>query len=286
MGQACNGATLDPATLYDKKMSVAYKIVRVTDLATWEFYTSKSTGIATYEKRPDLVDKLVIRTDTVAVGKRPAVRLMSPWRIGNPGSWFEATVSHQPLGCGYWPALWLRTPGNTSTGWDEIDMVESINVDTNNIWNIHTKGLCYMNGMNCTYPPPVGRGGAIGCQGFLEYPSPQKPIKYRLEFFENEFAFSVNDVEQYRMDKRCSSFKDMQIIIKIDFCGNWASRNYQDCNASLSYPSLGCEYDILNRPEQSVNAYWEFTDIKARPNSASLPGSILFVYLLLLKLFF
>lgn len=65
---------------------------------------------------------------------RPSVRLSSN-QTYNHGL-FIVDIQHMPTGCGTWPAFWLVGPDWPVGG--EIDIVEGVNVDTQNGMTLHT----------------------------------------------------------------------------------------------------------------------------------------------------
>ena len=262
------------ATTVSKADGLSDRVFVVDDLQKWTFYTSAANGVATFQDRKDLVNKLLIKADDTTIGSRPSVRVQSPWRFGNPGSWFAFTLVHQPADCGVWPALWLRGRNDENGNWDELDLVESIHNNIFNIWNIHTRGLCYYENMNCTYPPPVGRSGNVGCQKPVgEFPSVQNPYRYNLSFSEQTVKFTQNEQPLFEIERGCTTFNDMQVIISIDFCGRWSLGHYDKCSGNLGYPSQGCQADIFNNVDQVKQSYWEFTAMSALPNDSTEGGA-------------
>lgn len=56
---------------------------------------------------------------------------------------FVLDVAHMPEGCGTWPAFWTTAP----TGWPdkgEIDILEGVNLETDNAFTLHTSAGCRM----------------------------------------------------------------------------------------------------------------------------------------------
>eukprot|EP01084_Bolivina_argentea_P089121 160877_1 len=75
-------------------------------------------------------------TNIVGSEGRPSICLKSypTWSSGL----FILNASHMPTGCGTWPAFWLLTKHSTG----EIDIIEGINLRTDDQSTVHTTTLC------------------------------------------------------------------------------------------------------------------------------------------------
>lgn len=110
---------------------------------------------------------------TVAVGgTRNSVRITSPQTYSS--GLFIADFAHMPFGCGIWPAYWTL---GTTTEWPlsgEIDIIEGINLNTENQITLHSGPGCTLNntakttasvqGTECTSSPGADAGCAYAQQ--------------------------------------------------------------------------------------------------------------------------
>lgn len=86
----------------------------------------------------------LIKADNVLVTPqgRPSVRLESQmtWNSGL----FVMDLNHMPAGCGTWPAWWMFGPSWPQGG--EIDIIEGVNLQSNDLTSLHTTSGCTMSG--------------------------------------------------------------------------------------------------------------------------------------------
>eukprot|EP01084_Bolivina_argentea_P018247 33979_1 len=119
-------------------------------------------------------------------------------------TWTEAlwilNASHMPYGCGVWPAFWILGT-NTQVNHCEIDVIEGINLWTNDQANLHTTGECdfstqynninmtgYWRQYNCTMGYSSANGS--GCETV-----PNMPNTYGKGFNDNRggiYALELN----------------------------------------------------------------------------------------------
>ena len=110
-------------------------------------------------------------------GGRPSVRISTrkSWTHGL----FIGDFNHQPGGvCGTWPAFWTIGPNWPYNG--EIDILEGVNLFTNNVMSLHTHNISSslnyelggtpstetgtLQATDCTvYVTPYGDGNYVGC---------------------------------------------------------------------------------------------------------------------------
>ncbi|KAK0230126.1 concanavalin A-like lectin/glucanase domain-containing protein [Armillaria fumosa] len=93
-------------------------------------------------------------TDITDLGTdRNSVKLISQ-DLYPLGSLIVIDIIHMPYGCSVWPAFW--TLGGTDPEWPmygEIDIIEGVNLDTNNQMALHH------NDSSCVQPPNPGQSG-------------------------------------------------------------------------------------------------------------------------------
>jgi len=89
-------------------------------------------------------DKVIIGSDdwSVSSGRgRDSIRITSneAWNSGL----FVLDAVNMPTGCGTWPAWWLVGPNWPNSG--EIDIIEGVNVNTNDQTTLHTNDGCVID---------------------------------------------------------------------------------------------------------------------------------------------
>ncbi|KZT63752.1 glycoside hydrolase family 16 protein [Daedalea quercina L-15889] len=129
------------------------------DFLSWTFYDSSDPtgGLVTYLDAQSAIDNGLATVDcdnvtTLAVdanqtvatgGNRNSVRISSPETYSS--GLFIADFAMMPTGCGTWPAYW--TVGTTADWPDagEIDIIEGVNLNTENQITLHSGADCTLN---------------------------------------------------------------------------------------------------------------------------------------------
>jgi len=212
---------------------------------------------------------------------RDSVRLSSKatYRYGL----FIIDLTHMPTGCGTWPAWWLVGPNWPSGG--EIDIIEGVNVNTNDQTTLHTNAGCDMSKVDkSTY---TGRSVSTNCIGnngcgiianTANYGAPFNAARggvFAMEWTTTgirTFYFGrgniPNDINSgnpqpsgwgkpyanFDLGTNCpdSHFVDEVIVINLTYCGDWAGQVF-----SGQCKNMGtCANYVKNTPAAFTEAYW------------------------------
>ena len=234
---------------------------------------------------------------SIATGTgRGSVRLTSneAWEHGL----FIADIEHMPQGCGTWPAYWFFGPDWPNNG--EIDVIEGVNLATNDQTTLHTGPNCNMT--NYYYSDDfTGKlvssdcyaevNGNAGCG--IEYLGQGS---YGAEFNENGGGVYAlqwlrgsvsswyfprgtipSDITKLSPDPsswgtpyayfplnptNCDPdhFNDMNMVINLTFCGQWAGSVFAD-DCGVYYGD-DCNAYVQNNPADFADAYWIFNSIQ------------------------
>ncbi|ORZ03256.1 concanavalin A-like lectin/glucanase domain-containing protein, partial [Syncephalastrum racemosum] len=197
-------------------------------------------------------------TSNPANGNRNSVRITSKATF-NQGSLFVFDVNHMPTGCGTWPAMWLVGPNWPHGG--EIDIVENVNNLNFNQYTLHTGPGCTMQGVNreqtaipldpanCDVtndPTNAGCGnkdqesvGSFGApfnnNGGGVFATSWTADGIKIWFFpRGKIPADINNkaptpaswgtpnADFPFTQCQASDFSEMQIVINLTFCGDWA----------------------------------------------------------------
>jgi len=92
-------------------------------------------------------DKFIMRADDLSIVK-PSARGRDSVRISSQNAYDEAIfvldLTHMPAGCSTWPAFWTTSQTGPWPAGGEIDIIEGINLRTQNQANMHTTPGCTM----------------------------------------------------------------------------------------------------------------------------------------------
>ncbi|KAJ1552328.1 hypothetical protein HK405_011743 [Cladochytrium tenue] len=240
--------------------------------------------------------KISVDTTNVVTGGRPSVRLTSN-KSYNAGTVFVVDLAHMPFGCGTWPAVWLVGPNWPAGG--EIDIVEGVNVNTNNQMTLHTSPGCTVNtgaqsqsGTNLLTNCDATANGNSGCgvsdpstasygDGFnnagggvfaVEWTSSAIKIwRFARNAIPSDIAGGAavspsswgTPVAHWPLGSTCpaSFFSNMQIVVDDTFCGDWAGNVYgPGCTGGSGMAA--CNYLVANYPSRFTDAFWSINYIR------------------------
>lgn len=235
----------------------------------------------------------VLKVDTVNPATergRRSVRIESKAQYDH--GLFIIDITHTPVGCGTWPAVWLLGPDHPWHG--EIDIVETDNLALDgNIVTLHTWEGCRVEDVERKQTGKKGKwncgdGDRDGCdvQGYPEsdgermnhmgggvYALELREAGIRIWFFRRSqippdistnpdpstWGLPLADFPNTKCDI-LSHFNNMSIVINIALCGQQGAdpKLYTD-----QYQCPGnCSDLVRNNPEYFIDAYWEFKGFK------------------------
>jgi len=236
---------------------------------------------------------------SVASGRgRDSVRLTSKqtWTVkpGSPSYLFVVDLVHMPTGCGTWPAWWFVGPNWPNGG--EIDVIEGVNVNTQNAITLHTSAGCSLQkgpcgtGTRSNHPNCQSSGGDNSGCGISGAPnsygapfnSRQGGVNVLLWDHQNISSWyfprgnipsdlsrtstSANPsgwgtpVAFWELGSNCpyTHFHDIAMVFDLTFCGDWAGNVFNS-----GCPGKGsCKTFVQNNPGQFADAYWSINFVK------------------------
>lgn len=258
--------------------------------------TAIADGLTSYTS-----DSFILRADDTTVLSasgpgRNSVRLMSNTAYTTHAAVFN--IKHMPTGCGTWPAVWEANPANWP-GAGEFDIVEGVNVNTQDQTTLHTSPGCTMPGGIAMSGTPLETdcntavNGNDGC-GVLNndsdnYGAPfnsngggwyavERTDDFIKAWFWPATSTSVpSDVSggassvdtsnwgepyAYFPNTDCdlaTMFSGNYIIINLTFCGDWAGQS--SVWADSGCPSTCIDY-VNENPSAFSEAYFDFASIR------------------------
>ncbi|KAK2748498.1 hypothetical protein FQN57_000631 [Myotisia sp. PD_48] len=261
---------------------------------------ARSTGLIEIETRYDGKEVVRMGVDNINITPdgRPSVRISSK-KSYNYGLWI-ADFAHVPgAACGSWPAYWLLGPSWPNNG--EIDIFEGINLDISNSMTLHTGQNCTISSdakftgtMKTPYcdqnaPPPQGGNGCtiladdpssfnsgMNYVGGGVYATEWTPDDIKIWYFPRVGGIP-SDIETGHPDPfswgtpvglftgNCSfdkSFRDMQIIFDITFCGDWAGSPKVWGDSTCSAITEKCATFVENSPSAFLETYWAINSLR------------------------
>ncbi|KAI9325170.1 putative endo-1,3(4)-beta-glucanase [Zopfochytrium polystomum] len=241
----------------------------------------------------------IIAADTTHVQSagRSSVRITSK-KSYNTGL-FAFDLNHMPAGCGTWPAVWMLGPNWPNSG--EIDIVEGVNVNSNNQVTLHTSAGCsidtsaqHQSGStlttSCVSPGTDNSGCGVQGNSGNSYGSGFNSAGggvYAMEWYNGSpgaikvWFFPRGSVPSdltsnnpnpgnwgtpmahFPLGSQCapSHFANLQIVLDLTFCGDWAGKVYgPGCTGGSG--DAACQYLVINYPQNFKEAYWSINSIK------------------------
>jgi len=244
---------------------------------------------------------------TVATGRgRDSVRLSSKqtWtvKLGSPTYLFVIDLNHMPIGCGTWPAWWFVGPGWPNAG--EIDIIEGVNVNTQNAITMHTNAGCSLQkgpcgtGTRSNHPNCQSGGGdnsGCGISGPANsygtpynskmggvtimlwdhqnisswfFPRGSIPSDLTRESLTANPASWGTPIGFWELGTNCpyTHFHDQAMIFDLTFCGDWAGKVFAG-----ACPGKGsCNSFVQNNPTQFTEAYWSINFVKVMTDNSTM----------------
>jgi len=244
----------------------------------------------------DLVTNNQIRLGANASSSGPvkSIKAMSSF-VMEEGSLWLVDVAHFPTGCGQWAAFWSYGPNWPNGG--EIDTIEYVNLMTEDQTTLHTDPGCvqpadstvnkYVGSTDCNYmngyygcslqapPNSVSNSNGGGVYATLWnstdimtffFPRGSIPtdITGKAPQPDSWSKFLYADFKLTPAGGSCSAdhFQSQQIVININFCGDWAGNVFiNDCGSAVcnhQTNSEACCRMYLNSNYATVNqqTYW------------------------------
>lgn len=231
----------------------------------------------------------VLRADStmVASGRgRNSLRLTSKAKYNH--ALVVIDLDHVPgNACGIWPAFWTTGPNWPNNG--EIDIIEGVNMQSQNQMTLHTSDGCSLAGSSCLANKGCpAKGGAYG-DGFnennggtyaMEWHSSGIYVWYFPRGHEPKDILGDspdpkqwgNPTANFDGGSGCdidSHFKDQNIVFDTTFCGDWAGQGWSsDPVCSSKAPT--CQEYVQNNPKAFTEAYWEINALKVYTNSSNI----------------
>eukprot|EP01084_Bolivina_argentea_P047259 87064_1 len=228
-------------------------------------------------------------TNKVGSSGRPAIQISS--KKGYTTGLFILDASHMPQGCGTWPAWWLSGPNWPNSG--EIDIIEGINLRSDDQSTLHTNANCDFKGheptnitgkwgsSSCVYPPGGGCDILANNDNTFGVPFNKNGGGVFVTELNDNIGIKMwfwqhNEVPSDIVNKKpnpnswkipyafwpfgnwCTSdhFKNLAILFDLYYCG-WAA-NDATWKSQCSTVANGqtCEQFVMNNPQYFRQAYW------------------------------
>ncbi|KAK0391161.1 hypothetical protein NLU13_0662 [Sarocladium strictum] len=264
---------------------------------------AEALGLYSLDETTQVVRLGVDANNTVPLDYgRPSIRLESKEAYDH--GLFIADFLHMPPSqCGLWPAFWMY--GSDWPYGGELDIIEGANTAHRNIISAHTTDGCFQDetslfigeqrntdcavgtkNIGCGFNPPVADassyGDAFNAAGGGVYAVQWDSERIKVWHFPRGAIPADIDAKNPQPagwglpqavfgGQKCdvdSYFKNMSIVININFCGDYGDATWASSDTCSSFAPTCDEY-VANNPEAFVNAHWDIKYIDAYQLSAS-----------------
>ncbi|KAM3549625.1 hypothetical protein ARSEF4850_008752 [Beauveria asiatica] len=264
-----------------------------------------SQGLFAVDQDTGVVRIGVDHTNTLDVlDGRPSIRLESK-EAYNQGLFVADFLHMPPSQCGVWPAFWAYGPNWPNNG--EIDIIEGANTAHRNIISAHTNAGCSLgddvlrmaSGAAQSKDCNVVGADNVGC-GYVTHASDTSSYGDTFNAVGGGIYAMLWDDEYIKVwhfdrdaapadiaaktpspagwgkpaavygGESCdveSQFRDMSIVLNINFCGDYGNAVWKSDGCSALAPT--CAEWVAKNPAAFANAYWDVNYIDAYVQSAS-----------------
>ncbi|KAG6127457.1 hypothetical protein E4U12_005858 [Claviceps purpurea] len=270
---------------------------------------AEARGLYSVDESTGVVRLGVDHTNVLPLsGGRPSIRLES--KETYTYGLFVADFLHMPPSqCGLWPAFWSYGPNWPNDG--EIDLIEGANDQHLNILSAHTSAGCTLSknleskaltpprtancdvgtlNVGCAYDAPAKDTSSYG-DGFNAAGGGVYAMEWDSEYIKIwHFARSQipRDIKTKKPDPKTwglpdaifggdscdvdKYFKDMSLVININFCGDWGNAVWGKTDGCGKYASTCSEF-VAKNPSAFSNAHWDIRYIDAYEKKTERPIS-------------
>ncbi|OAA80912.1 GPI anchored endo-1,3(4)-beta-glucanase [Akanthomyces lecanii RCEF 1005] len=274
-----------------------------------------SHGLFAVDEQTGVVRIGVDHTNTYDVSSgRPSIRIESKDAY-NHGLFIGDFLHMPPSQCGVWPAFWAY--GTNWPAGGEIDIIEGANTAHRNIISAHTTPGCQLGpdvlsmasgaaqstncdvgtqNIGCGYVPAAGDtssyGDTFNAVGGGIYAMQWDDEYIKVWHFDRASAPADIAAKKPKPDtwgkpqavyggKSCdvkSHFRDMSIVLNINFCGDYGNAVWANDGCTALAPT--CSEWVAKNPAAFANAYWDVNYIDAyvqgaaSPSGSSVPSGI------------
>ncbi|KAG6006169.1 hypothetical protein E4U21_007279 [Claviceps maximensis] len=239
---------------------------------------------------------------------RPSIRLESKESF-TQGLFIADFLHMPPSQCGLWPAFWAY--GNNWPMDGEIDIIEGANDEYRNLMSAHTTAGCTISktlaskasgtprsttcavdkkNEGCGYDVPVNDttsyGDAFNAEGggvyAMEWASEYIKIWH---FARGQIPGDIKDrkptPDEWGMPhaifggESCDvgkHFKQMNLVININFCGDWPENIWGKSDGCGKYAPTCGEF-VAKNPQAFTNTHWDVQYIDAYEKASTMPSS-------------
>lgn len=307
---SANGSISRPRFTNSSSVAAAYALVDTYDASNWlstqTFFTGgdPTHGFVNYLDQPDAQNLGILSTANNqvymgvdwttpnTVNGRSSLRTSSN-KVYNHGL-FIGDFAHMPDSiCGVWPSFWTFGSGWPANG--EIDIIEGVNLNTQNIITLHTSAGCTADasgsqlsssllqancnanngndgcGQSVTAPYGTafnaGSGGVYAMQwestGIYIWFFPRVSIPADITAGTPAPANWGLPQAAFNAGSNCNidqHFANHNIIFDTTFCGDWAGSAW--ASSSCAAKASTCQAYVQNTPGDFEYAYWLINSVK------------------------